>query len=167
MFFILEIDISIYLLRKTCITGASIQNRGVVITMERTVTTFQTDDYLNIKFKKKKTQLLLLSGVSLQLLTACTLLQNKTYEDGVYRGSGEGFKSTIEVEVEIKDGKISTVEVLKENETKRYAQKALDTIPEKIVKAGNTDVKIIAGATHTSRGILEAVDQALLNSDYE
>jgi hypothetical protein len=81
--------------------------------------------------------------------------------DGVYTGTGAGMQSNIVVDVTVKDGKITSVDVVSHNETPGISDAAIETIPAAIVEAQSTDVDAVATATFTSNGIKEAVDNAL------
>lgn len=83
------------------------------------------------------------------------------YTDGTYEGSAEGFGGEIDVEVTVEDGKITDITVVSaEQEDKAYLQTAEDIIPA-IVDAQSADVDTISGATFSSTGIRDAVEQAL------
>lgn len=93
--------------------------------------------------------------------------EEKTYEpmaeglaDGTYIGMGEGFKSTVMVSVEVKDGKIVSVDVLSQADDQEYFDWALP-ITDDIVKYQSSEVDAISGATYSSRGIKDAVTDAL------
>lgn len=81
--------------------------------------------------------------------------------DGVYTGTGAGMQSNIVVDVTVKDGKITSVDVVSHNETPGISDAAIETIPAAIVEAQSTDVDAVVTATFTSNGIKEAVDNAL------
>ena len=84
------------------------------------------------------------------------------YNDGIYQGIGEGFRPGLTVEVEIKNDEIIRVEVISHNEAKqRYWGYPVENMPKWIVDDQSTDVDTVSGATYTSRGIIEAVDNAL------
>lgn len=83
------------------------------------------------------------------------------YVDGVYEGTGNGEVSEITVSVEVKDGKIASVDVLDHGETEGISDGALTEIPESIVEKNSTEVDVITSATGTSNGIMEAVEKAL------
>lgn len=81
--------------------------------------------------------------------------------DGVYTGTGAGMQSNIVVDVTVKDGKITSVDVVSHNETPGISDAAIETIPAAIVEAQSTDMDAVATAAFTSNGIKEAVDNAL------
>ena len=81
--------------------------------------------------------------------------------DGVYEGSGAGLNGQIKVSVTVSGGKITEVKVLEHSETAGISDPAIEKIPAAIVEAQSADVDIVSGATFTSKGIIEAVKNAL------
>ena len=81
--------------------------------------------------------------------------------DGVYEGTGAGLNGAIKVSVTISGGKITDVTVLEHSETAGISDPAIAQIPAAIVEAQSADVDIVSGATYTSKGIIEAVKNAL------
>lgn len=73
--------------------------------------------------------------------------------DGVYTGTGAGMQSNIVVDVTVKEGKITSVDVVSHNETLGISDAAVETIPAAIVEAQSTDVDAVATAAFTSNGI--------------
>lgn len=84
-----------------------------------------------------------------------------TLTDGTYTGTGKGMHSNIAVTVTVEGGAITSVTVDSQDETPGVSDPAFEQIPAAIVAAGNTDVDTVAGATLTSNGIIEAVNNAL------
>ena len=81
--------------------------------------------------------------------------------DGVYEGTGAGLNGAIKVSVTVSGGKITEVKVLEHSETAGISDPAIEKIPAAIVEAQSADVDIVSGATFTSKGIIEAVKNAL------
>lgn len=80
--------------------------------------------------------------------------------DGVYQGVGNGLMGEITVQVALKGGVITEIEVLKHNDTDDYAKQAFGLI--KIIKERQTlEVDVVSGATGSSQGLLEAIKAAL------
>lgn len=75
--------------------------------------------------------------------------------------SENGMGGRLTVKVTIDSGKIAAVEVIEQKETVGIADAALNTLPGAIVAANSADVDIAAGATITSKAIIEAVNNAL------
>lgn len=81
-------------------------------------------------------------------------------KDGTYRGSAYGFKSTITVDVTIKGGKITNIEIVSENDDASYFNRAKAVI-NSVLKKQSTSVDTVSGATYSSKGILMAIKNAL------
>ena len=67
----------------------------------------------------------------------------------------------MDVKVTMDGDKISAIEFLFEHETQGVGTVALEQMPPKIFEANSTEVDAVAGATMTSLGILDAVNDAL------
>ena len=115
-----------------------------------------------MKFNKKLITLSLLATVILAV--GCQAESGK-YNDGIYNGSGEGKYGPIKVEVSVEKGKISTIKVLEHNETPGLSDPAIEKTPQDIIKAQSTEVSIVSGATVTSKGIIEAVNDAIKDAE--
>ena len=76
------------------------------------------------------------------------------YKDGSYTGEGKGRESQIQVQVDVKGGKVAAVKVLKHGETEMIC-------PAIVAKNGVDGVESVAGATLSSDGIKAAVKDAL------
>ncbi len=95
-------------------------------------------------------------------VSACsTPASNSLYTDGTYTGIAKGMNGDVNVEVTIASDKIESVVVTDHKETPGISDPAIETIPEEIVEKNSTDVDVVAGATITSKAIIEAVAQAL------
>ena len=104
----------------------------------------------------------LLKTVSVLLvLLALGCSARSNWADGWYTGTGEGVHGTIELSVSVEKGKIAEIRIDKQHETEGVSDIALEEIPQAIIKAQSTEVDTTAGASVTSGGIIEAVDQAL------
>ena len=85
---------------------------------------------------------------------------NKDLKDGVYTGSGQGFNGPIRVRVTISKGSITNVEILSHSDDNPYFGRARAVI-SKILGKADKSVDTVSGATYSSRGILDAVRNAL------
>lgn len=83
------------------------------------------------------------------------------YHDGTYTGVGAGHSGSIKVEVVIVKGKISRVNILEYTDTPGISDEVFAKLPSAIVRENSTEVDTISGATDTSRGVLQAVNNAL------
>ncbi|MBP3700649.1 MAG: FMN-binding protein, partial [Lachnospiraceae bacterium] len=68
---------------------------------------------------------------------------------------------TIEVTVEVDETHILSIDAVGENETPNVGQKALEKLSQRIIDANDTDIEGISGATYSSQGLFEAVNDAL------
>ena len=67
-------------------------------------------------------------------------------------GKGNGFGGLITVTVTRKDGKITDVKAIGDQETQGIGSQAIEQLPQAIVKANSTDVDNVSGATFSSQG---------------
>lgn len=84
-----------------------------------------------------------------------------TYSDGVFKGSGEGFRGDIDVTVTVENGIISDISIESYKDDREFLQKAKNGVISAIIKSQSTDVDAVSGATFSSNGIKEAVADAL------
>ena len=78
-----------------------------------------------------------------------------------YIGVGKGFGGDIKVKVTMDGGKIAKIEVLENGETAGIFDKAYPSVTDAIIAAQSTEVDVAAGATYSSKGLIEAVNNAL------
>ena len=82
------------------------------------------------------------------------------YKDGTYTGTGTGFGGKMTVQVVVKNGKIVSAKILNHKDGSSYINKA-KSILSAIVSKQSTNVDTVSGATYSSKGIIEAVRNAL------
>ena len=83
-------------------------------------------------------------------------------KDGEYTAEGKGIGGKVPVTVVVKDGAVAEVTVGDNSETQGIGSKAVEQLPELIVKANGTEgVDGVSGATITSKAIFSAVEDAL------
>lgn len=84
-----------------------------------------------------------------------------SYADGTYKGTADGYSNNLKVQVEISGGKIADIQVVSHNETPGFCEKAFEQVPASIIAKQSTDVDTVSGATYSSVGIINAVNNAL------
>ncbi len=84
-----------------------------------------------------------------------------TLTDGTYTGSAEGFSGLVTVSVTVSGGKITNVDVLSHSDTPSYFSSALVLCDLIVQNNGVNGLDAVSGATYSSRGILQAVANAL------
>lgn len=82
------------------------------------------------------------------------------YKDGTYYGTGTGFGGTLKVKVEISGGKITSIQIMENQDGSEYISKASALI-NTIIQNQSTNVDTVSGATYSSAGIIQAVRNAL------
>lgn len=101
--------------------------------------------------------------------TPTTEVPEGGYKDGTYQGSGTGFGGTITVQVTVSGGKITAVDILSASgETGSYFASAQGVV-SKVLSSQSPNVDAVSGATYSSNGIIQAVQNALSqagNSDF-
>ena len=83
------------------------------------------------------------------------------YKDGVYEGTGKGNNGDITVEVTVEGGNIVSIVLKEHGETEGIYEAAEKNVTEDIIANQTAEVDTVAGATNTSKGIIEAVAAAL------
>lgn len=88
-----------------------------------------------------------------------------TLANGRYIGSAQSFgrDGELVVEVTIADGKIVEIEVLEHHDTPDYANPAFPVLRDRIIDSQELEVDTVSGATATSIGYMDAVQNALRN----
>lgn len=107
-------------------------------------------------------------GYSFPVSKLSAELLNDRYINGVYEGVGYGHKTMvgtgdgrIVVEVTVTNEKITNVVVKETGESGSYWEKAKEEMLKRIIEKGSTDVDTVTSATNSSKGIIEAVEDAL------
>ena len=87
-------------------------------------------------------------------------IANTNLKDGVYAGTGQGFNGPISVRVTVSGGNVVNVEILSYSDDAPYFNRAKAVISKMIGKQGSS-IDTVSGATYSSRGIIDAVRDAL------
>lgn len=87
--------------------------------------------------------------------------------DGTYEGSANGFSGKIKVSVVIKNQTIRSINILSNSDDEAFFNRAKEGVTASIIAKQSTDVDTVSGATYSSRGIINAVKDALSSSDGE
>ena len=84
-------------------------------------------------------------------------------KDGTYTGSGTGFSGTITVEVTIQDGKIAAIQILSSGDDEAYFSRVRGLV-DTVIAQQSLSIDTVSGATYSSRGLLSAIKNALLQA---
>jgi urocanate reductase len=79
-----------------------------------------------------------------------------------YEGFGSGYRGPIQLRVQIgPGGDIRGIEILEHGEDPLVGAYAMEELLEAVLSTGSVDIDGISGATESSAGFLEAVEDAL------
>ncbi len=81
--------------------------------------------------------------------------------DGYYEGTGNGFAGPVKLFIEIKDKSIIGIYIVKTSDDAGFFNRAKEGVTASILEKQSTDVDTVSGATYSSRGIIDAVKNAL------
>ena len=83
------------------------------------------------------------------------------YADGVYAGSGAGFRGEVSSRVTVEGGRITDITVLAYSDDADYFERAASGVIPAILSSQTPQVNAVSGATFSSYGIMESVADAL------
>lgn len=104
--------------------------------------------------------MLSLAVILLIQLTACGD-KKIIYNEGTFQGVGEGHVGPIKVEVVTDKYSIKEIKVIEHEETPVIYDIVYDKITSKVIKANDSEVDVVTGATYTSKGYIAAIKDAL------
>jgi|AntDeeMinimDraft_5_1070356.scaffolds.fasta_scaffold61370_2 uncharacterized protein with FMN-binding domain len=81
-------------------------------------------------------------------------------EDGIYSGAAQAGLITVEVETEVKDNRINDIKLIKHD---NWRGKPAESILSNIIEKQSLAVDTISNATASSKVILKAVENSLMN----
>lgn len=81
-------------------------------------------------------------------------------QDGTYEGSASGYKGTITVSVTVSGGQVTDISVVSENDTSQYFSRA-EAVLDDILDQQSLEIDTVTGATFSSKGLINAVADAL------
>jgi len=84
-----------------------------------------------------------------------------SFTDGIYYGSGSGFRGTTQVAVVVENGCITDITVTSYQDDNQFFNRAQDGVIAAILSQQSVDVSSVSGATFSSNSIKEAVASAL------
>ena len=80
---------------------------------------------------------------------------------GTYAGTGRGYNGPIQVEIQLSPAGIEDIAIISHEESVYPGTAAMEELLDAVLETGATDVDVVSGATFSSRGFLEAVENAL------
>jgi uncharacterized protein with FMN-binding domain len=88
------------------------------------------------------------------------------YEVGVYEGSGRGYRGPITVSLQISPAGIEDIVIVSHRDSPYPGLAAMEELLDEVLESGSTDLDAITGATFSSKGFLEAVEDALKKASF-
>ena len=90
------------------------------------------------------------------------------FRDGTYSGSGEGYRGTVTVSVKVEQGAITGLTIENAEDDQTYLDRAKSGIFSEILeKQSAEEIDTVSGATYSSKGLIEAAQNALKEADQE
>ena len=89
------------------------------------------------------------------------LIRDAGFAPGTYEGTGQGRRGLIRVRLQISPAGIEDIVILSHRDSAYPGVAAMEELLDEILETGFTDLDAISGATLSSAGFLEAVDDAL------
>lgn len=107
----------------------------------------------------------LITFLIVMIVTAgCVALGGSRDETGeVYEGTARGYRGPITVQVRIDGGSIMDIVIIDSREDRFVGGAAIEELIDTVIENNSTDVDVISGATISSKGFLEAVNNAIIN----
>ena len=122
------------------------------------------------RFLKPLLSLFFCGVTAFPLIIACLgtgFVREISYKPGIYGGTGRGYRGPIHVQVQISPAGIEDIIIIEHSEGTYTGAAAMEELLEAILETGSTDLDAISGATFSSKGFLEAVDDALGKAVYK
>lgn len=87
------------------------------------------------------------------------------FTPGTFEGFGEGYYGEIVVAVTFDATRITAIEVIEHSDTPMFANRVWSAMIPAMLAAGHANVDIVAGATYTSEGLIDAVFDAAFEAE--
>ena len=136
------------------VSGATFSSRGIISAVKNALTG-EKDNSTTGQAQSGQTAAAAGSSTSVAKVEDAA-----AYKDGTYYGSGIGFGGPLKVMVEISGGKIASIQIVENSDGSDYISKAASLI-DSIIAKQSTNVDTVSGATYSSVGIIQAVQDAL------
>lgn len=86
------------------------------------------------------------------------------YNEGIYYGSAEGYNGEIQLAVAIQENTIKAIVITESQDDAAFFNRAMSVV-KNVIKTQSTDVDTVSGATYSSKGLLEAIKEALKQAE--
>jgi uncharacterized protein with FMN-binding domain len=100
-------------------------------------------------------------GLAAAFFFACAGL--KTGNGDFFEGAAKGYRGMIHVRVGMENGVITEITVIESSEDPAIGGAAIEELTDLVLMYNTTEIDAVSGATETSRGFLEAVENAIFS----
>jgi uncharacterized protein with FMN-binding domain len=115
--------------------------------------------------------MMMLSALAALVVTAllfpgCISHKNGTetaYEGVFHQGAAMGYRGMIHVRVGFEQGTITEITVVESREDQAIGGAAIEELTDLVLMYNTTELDAVSGATETSKGFLEAIENAILS----
>ena len=104
------------------------------------------------------------------IICGCTALGSRLTEgfseqsvsDEVYEGIGKGYRGIVTVQVRMDGANILEIIIIDSEEDRLVGDAAMEELIDLVIMYNSTDIDAVSGATESSKGFLEAVENAIM-----
>lgn len=87
------------------------------------------------------------------------------YKEGIYYGTAEGYSGDVSVAVVIQEKTIKAILITENSDDEAFFNRAMDVVKKVIQIQKTDDVDTVSGATYSSKGLLNAIKNALKQAE--
>jgi uncharacterized protein with FMN-binding domain len=102
------------------------------------------------------------TGLVLATLLAVACMSYRAESGNWYEGSAMGYRGEIRVRVGYEKGAITEITVVESSEDRAVGGAAIEELTDLVLIYNTTEIDVVSGATETSKGFLEAIENAIM-----
>jgi uncharacterized protein with FMN-binding domain len=102
------------------------------------------------------------TGLALTTLLVVTCMSYRAESGNWYEGSAMGYRGEIRVRVAYTQDTITEITVIESSEDRAVGGAAIEELTDLVLMYNTTEIDVISGATETSKGFLEAIENAIM-----
>ena len=104
-------------------------------------------------------------AIMILVISGCVVLNSNLLPAGeIFEGTGQGYRGQITVQVRMDGAEITEIAIVNSEEDRFVGAEAIEELADLIILYNSTDIDVISGATESSRGFLEAVENAIMKN---
>lgn len=94
-----------------------------------------------------------------------TVIGTVPYKEGIYYGTADGYSGDVSVAVVIQEKTIKAILITESSDDEAFFNRAMDVVKKVIRTQKTDDVDTVSGATYSSKGLLNAIKNALKQAE--